>query len=61
MASIPWLKKQSAAVPDDTLVVQKGALTSGMSIPDIASAGQAVLVTIKNSDGGVGSFTYPSR
>jgi uncharacterized repeat protein (TIGR01451 family) len=51
---------KTAVVPDGTLVIQKGLLTSGLSIPDILT-GKQVLVTVKNSDGGVGSFTYQPR
>ena len=52
---------KTAVVPDGTIVIQKGLLTGGLSIADLASAGQAVLVTIKNSNGGIGSFTYQPR
>ena len=52
---------KAAVVPDGTLVIQKGPLTSGLSINDILTEGKQVLVTVKNSDGGVGSFTYLPR
>ena len=52
---------KAAVVPDGTLVIQKGPLTSGLSINDILTEGKQVLVTVKNSGGGVGSFTYQPR
>jgi len=42
---------------DSTLVIQKGPLTDGTAISDIGIANSA-LVTFKNPDGGLGSFSF---
>jgi uncharacterized repeat protein (TIGR01451 family) len=52
---------KAAVVPDGTLVIQKGPLTSGLSIGDIVTENKQVLITVKNSDGGIGSFNYQPR
>jgi uncharacterized repeat protein (TIGR01451 family) len=48
---------KQAVTADSTLVIQKGALTDGTAITDLGTAG-SVLVTFKNPDGGLGSFTF---
>jgi hypothetical protein len=48
---------KAAAVPDSTLVIQKGPLTDGTAISDIGTA-KPVLITVKNGDGGFASFTF---
>jgi uncharacterized repeat protein (TIGR01451 family) len=52
---------KAAIVPDGTLIIQKGPLTSGLSIGDIVTENKQVLITVKNSDGGIGSFNYQPR
>jgi uncharacterized repeat protein (TIGR01451 family) len=48
---------KQAVLGDSTLVIQKGPLTDGTAIGDVGTA-NSVLVTFKNPDGGLGSFTF---
>jgi uncharacterized repeat protein (TIGR01451 family) len=40
------------------LVVQKGPLTDGTSVGDIVTPGTTVLISVQNSNGGIGSFSF---
>ena len=48
---------KQAVFGDSTLVIQKGPLTDGTAIPDLGTTSTA-LITFKNPDGGLGSFTF---
>lgn len=39
-------------------ITQKGSLLDGRSIKDVLTEGRTVLITVRNSDGGIGSFSY---
>jgi uncharacterized repeat protein (TIGR01451 family) len=48
---------KSTKLTDSTQLVQKGALIDGTLIGDIGAT-RAVLITVKNGNGGLGSFTF---
>jgi uncharacterized repeat protein (TIGR01451 family) len=48
---------RQAVLSDSTLVIQKGPLADGTAITDVGTTGTA-LVTFKNPNGGLGSFTF---
>jgi hypothetical protein len=48
---------KQAILGDSTLVIQKGPLTDGTAIGDVGTA-NSVLVTFRNPDGGLGSFSF---
>lgn len=48
---------KETVLADSTLIVQKGLLTDGSLISDIGAT-KSALITIRNGDGGLGSFTY---
>jgi hypothetical protein len=48
---------RQAVVADSTLVIQKGTLSDGTAISALGATGP-VLITFKNPDGGLGSFTF---
>jgi len=48
---------KTAVLADSTLVIQKGTLSDGTAIADIGTS-KAVLITVKNGDGGFASFTF---
>ena len=51
---------KSTRLSDSTQLVQKGALIDGTPIGDIGST-KAVLITVRNGNGGLGSFTFSQR
>jgi uncharacterized repeat protein (TIGR01451 family) len=48
---------KAAVLADSTLLIQKGPLTDGTTISDIGIS-KSVLITVKNGDGGFGSFVF---
>lgn len=55
MDGIGFMKMPVFRTP--TLIVQKGSLTTGVSISDYLTPGRTVLVTVENSDGGMGTIS----
>ncbi|MFY9555446.1 MAG: DUF11 domain-containing protein [Blastocatellia bacterium] len=43
---------------DSTLVVQKGALTDGRTITDVVRPGRTVIISVRNSNGGLSSIAF---
>jgi len=50
-----------AVVNNNTVVVQKGPLVDGRSLSDLLSGGKTVLISFRNSNGGIGSFSYTQQ
>jgi|GEM_PF-4634235 len=48
--------KKSARLKNSSRVLQKGALLDGRSIDQILAPGKSVLLTVRNSNGGIASF-----
>jgi uncharacterized repeat protein (TIGR01451 family) len=46
---------------DNTLLIQKGTLVDGRSASDVFVPGKTVLISFKNSDGGIGAFVYTQQ
>lgn len=55
---VAFVKK--ASVVDGTEITQKGDLTDGSAIPEIGQSG-AVLITVKNENGGYASFAFTQQ
>jgi hypothetical protein len=53
--------KKPAAFRDSTLIVQKGALTDGRFIGDIVTAGKTVVISVRNSNGGISSLAFTAQ
>jgi uncharacterized repeat protein (TIGR01451 family) len=53
--------KKPAAFRDSTLIVQKGALTDGRFIGDVVTPGKTVVISVRNSNGGISSIAFISQ
>jgi len=53
--------KPSSIRNDNTLLIQKGALVDGRSASDVLVPGKTVLISFRNSDGGIGAFAYTQQ
>ncbi|HJZ81253.1 MAG TPA: hypothetical protein VKD91_12940 [Pyrinomonadaceae bacterium] len=42
----------------NTLIVQKGPLVDGRALSDVLVPGKTVLITVRDSDGSIGVFSY---
>ena len=50
---------RAAAVKNgNTLVIQKGTLADGTSVGDVITPGTTVIISVQNSNGGIGSFSF---
>lgn len=47
-----------AVFSDSTLVIQKGTLTDGRSILDVLTPGRTVVISVRNSNGGISSMAF---
>ncbi|HYL97419.1 MAG TPA: hypothetical protein VEZ90_00575, partial [Blastocatellia bacterium] len=45
-------------IRSDGLLIQKGTLTNGMGILDYVTSGRTIVLSVQNSDGGLGTLTY---
>ena len=50
-----------AVFGDSTLVVQKGTLTDGRSIIDAVGPGKTVVISVRNSNGGISSMAFTQQ
>jgi hypothetical protein len=46
---------------DNTMIVQKGPLVDGHVLSDLLAPGKAILISFRNSDGGIGAFSYTQQ
>jgi uncharacterized repeat protein (TIGR01451 family) len=53
--------KPASVRNDNTMVVQKGVLVDGRVPADLLSSGKTVLISIRNSNGGIGAFSYTQQ
>jgi uncharacterized repeat protein (TIGR01451 family) len=53
--------KPSSLRNDNTLLIQKGTLVDGKSLSDVLLPGKTVLISFRNSDGGIGVFNYTQQ
>jgi hypothetical protein len=53
--------KPAAVRTDNALVVQKGPLVDGRFLTDLLSGGKTVLISFRNSNGGIGAFSYTQQ
>jgi uncharacterized repeat protein (TIGR01451 family) len=53
--------KKQAAFRDSTLIVQKGALTDGKFIGDVVTPGKTVVISVRNSNGGISSLAFTAQ
>ena len=53
--------KAAGVKNDNTMVVQKGPLVDGRVLSDVLSSGKTVLISFRNSNGGIGAFSYTQQ
>jgi hypothetical protein len=46
---------------ENTLVVQKGALADGSNLGDVLTPGKTVIMSFRNRNGGIGSFSFTAQ
>jgi hypothetical protein len=46
---------------NNTLLIEKGELVDGRSLSDVLLPGKTVLISFRNSDGGIGTFSYTQQ
>jgi uncharacterized repeat protein (TIGR01451 family) len=53
--------KQAVVKSDNALVLQKGPLVDGRFLTDVLTQGKAILISFRNSNGGIGAFSYTQQ
>jgi hypothetical protein len=53
--------KAASVRNDNTLLIQKGTLVDGRSVSDVLLQGKTVLMSFRNSNGGIGAFAYTQQ
>jgi hypothetical protein len=53
--------RPAAVRSDNAMVVQKGPLVDGRFLTDLLSGGKTILISFRNSNGGIGAFSYTQQ
>jgi uncharacterized repeat protein (TIGR01451 family) len=53
--------RKQAGFRDSTLVVQKGPMTDGRFIGDVVTPGKTVVISVRNSNGGISSLAFTGQ
>ena len=54
-------QKPAGVRSDNTLIIQKGPLVDGHALSDLLAPGKTILISFRNSDVGIGAFSYTQQ